>query len=112
MWLISNPITWVIGGIAALVTILDIAITSTEEYKEKLDDLKNEYSEIVSQIESVNSELATTTQRMKELEKIKKENVYERGIKTNQLHPHEQRGIQSVFKVVLKSLCRPPDKIR
>lgn len=55
-------------GIKLITKAIDNAITTTEEYKEKLSELKSEASEIESQLSSVDSELKTTQQRMRELE--------------------------------------------
>lgn len=64
----AHPIIVATVALTALVSIIDLATTSTEEYREKLEDLKREYNELTSEIQSVNSELKTTIDRMKELE--------------------------------------------
>lgn len=66
-WMVA--ITAVSEGIKWLGNVIDSAITTTEEYEEKLESLKQEYSEIKSELEGVNSELDTARQRMEELEK-------------------------------------------
>ena len=48
--------------------VLDKVIITTEEYREKLSDLKSEASEIESDLSSMNDELDTTKDRLEELE--------------------------------------------
>lgn len=66
--LLTNPWTWAIVGVVALVAGISKAITTTKEYREKLEDIKSEASEVESELSSLNSELGTTRQRMEELE--------------------------------------------
>lgn len=67
-----NPIILAISAIVAagvgLYFLFDNLITTTEEYSEKLDESSQAYSETTSKIESLNSELETTQDRIKELE--------------------------------------------
>lgn len=65
-WLVA--IAGAIGVIALIAKGVDLATTSTEEHREKLDELKGKYSEIASELSSLNSELETTKSRMEELE--------------------------------------------
>ena len=70
-WLVTNPAGWCIlaaTAIAGLIGIVNAATTSTEEYREKLDEVKSESAEITTELNSLNSELETTNNRIKELE--------------------------------------------
>lgn len=58
----------VVEGIKLLTKVIDDAITTTEEYREKLSDLKSELSETVNELKSLRDELSTTKSRMDELE--------------------------------------------
>lgn len=55
-------------GLEWLTKEIDEAITTTEEYKEKLSELKSEVSDFESELSSLNTELETTRERMSELE--------------------------------------------
>lgn len=71
VWLATNPVGWIIltvGAFAGLAKITDLVTVSVEEQRKKLENLKNEYSEIKSELKSLNDELTTTKQRMLELE--------------------------------------------
>lgn len=75
--LASNPVTWIVGGLVALVGVLDFLTVSTKEYEEELNKLKDnlesvksECSELESELASCNDELTTTQERMRELEKM------------------------------------------
>ena len=75
--LASNPVTWIVLGLVALVGVLDLVTTSTAEYDKELNSLrdnlenaKSECSELKSELKSCNDELTTTQERIKELEKI------------------------------------------
>ena len=61
MWAITK-------GIELFVKWVDESIVTTEEHKEQLETLKNEYSDITSSLKDCNDELKTTQERMKELE--------------------------------------------
>lgn len=67
-----NPVMLAISAIVALGAAsyfaLDAAITTTEEYKEKLGNLSQEYGDITSKISELNSELTKTQDRITELE--------------------------------------------
>lgn len=70
-FLTTNPVGWAIlaaGAIAATVAILDHFTVSLEESKEQLKELKTECNNIESDLSSMNNELQTTVDRMKELE--------------------------------------------
>ncbi len=90
-WLATNPAGWCImaaTAIIGLIKVIEVATVSVEEQRKKLDDLKQEYNEITSKLGSLNSELSTTEQRMKELEKIKspsftEKEEYDNLVKTN-----------------------------
>lgn len=67
---ISPPmlaITAIVGAFVGLTAIIDACTTTTEEYEKKLEESSQKYSETCSKLESVNSELATTQQRIDEL---------------------------------------------
>ena len=66
--LLTSPWTWAIVGVVALVAGISKAITTTKEYREKLENIKSEASEVESELNSLNSELETIKQRMEELE--------------------------------------------
>lgn len=71
VWLATNPVGWIIltvGAFAGLAKITDLVTVSVEEQRKKLENLKDEYSEIKSELKSLNDELTTTKQRMLELE--------------------------------------------
>lgn len=59
-----NAIVLAFVGVTA---IIDACITTTEEYEEKLEESSQKYSETCSKLESINSELTTTQQRIDEL---------------------------------------------
>ena len=62
-------VSWAITkGIELFVNWVDESIVTTEEYKEKLNELKAECSAIESDLSSLNDELSTTNERMRELE--------------------------------------------
>ena len=90
-WLVTTPAGWATAAIVAiigLVKIIDVLNVSVEEQREKLDDLKEGYSEIKFKLESLNSELSTTEQRMKELQSIEsptfvEKEEYNNLLKTN-----------------------------
>ena len=90
-WLATNPAGWCImaaTAIIGLIKVIEVATVSVEEQRKKLDDLKQEYNEITSKLGSLNSELSTTEQRMKEFEKIKspsftEKEEYDNLVKTN-----------------------------
>lgn len=70
-WLVTNPVGWAIlagGALFGLAKITDALTVSVEEQREKLENLKGEYTEIESELKSLNDELTTTQQRMAELE--------------------------------------------
>ena len=72
-WLVTTPAgiaVLVTGTIAAALAISDALGTTVEEQREKLEDYKKEYEEIISELKSLNDELATTEKRIKELEQI------------------------------------------
>jgi len=89
--MLNNPTSWVIiatVSIAALVKIVDALGVTAEEQREKLKSLKQEYNDITSELESLNSELSATEQRMKELENIDtptfaEQEEYDNLVKTN-----------------------------
>lgn len=69
--LLHNPLTWVViaaGAIIGLSKAIDAATISTKEYEERLENLKQEFSETESELKSVNEELKNTTERLDELE--------------------------------------------
>lgn len=71
VWLVTNPVGWAIlagGALFGLAKITDALTVSVEEQREKLENLKGEYTEIESELKSLNDELTTTQQRMAELE--------------------------------------------
>lgn len=63
MWGISEAISLVVSG-------LDKLINAEKYAREKLEQLKQEYNDITSEISSCNEELKTTVQRMRELENM------------------------------------------
>lgn len=90
-WLVTNPAGWAIiatASIATLVKIVDELGVTVEEQRESLENLKQEYSEITSELQACNEELKTTEQRMRELEKIEsptfaEKEEYDNLVKTN-----------------------------
>ena len=87
----ATPLGWItlaVAGIAALVAIVDKVTVSLEEQREKLKEVKDEYEETTSTLQSLNNELKTTKERLKELEKIKnptfsEKEEYENLVKIN-----------------------------
>lgn len=55
------------AAIWAVVKVVDLVTTTTEEYAEKLQELKSELSDIQSELDSLNTELETTQSRIAEL---------------------------------------------
>lgn len=58
----------IVKGIELIGKAIDEAITTTEEYREQLSNLKSEVSDIESKLSSADSEFKTISQRIKELE--------------------------------------------
>ena len=70
LWTAVWPILAVMGAVAVIwgvVKGVDALIPTTEEYTEKLNDMKSELQDTQSELDSVNSELQTTKERMAEL---------------------------------------------
>lgn len=71
VWLVTNPIGQIaLAGaiIFGLVKGINALTVTIEEQREKLENTKEDYSKIASEIKSINDELTTTNQRMQELE--------------------------------------------
>lgn len=69
----ANPFLFVAAGIAAAVAAFAAWYQATESldaHEEKLNEAKSKYDEITNSLQSLNDELKTTQQRMKELEAI------------------------------------------
>lgn len=66
--ILTNPFTWIAVGMAALVAISVQFSKETEKAREKLIDLKREYSDNESELSSLNDQLKTTEERISELE--------------------------------------------
>ena len=66
--LITNPFFLITTAVTFLVQLFDTLIVTTEEYNEKLSESSQKYSETVSEIKSLNTELETTKARINELE--------------------------------------------
>ena len=72
-WLVTNPvgqIVLVVGAIASLVAIYDALTVSVSEAKENLEESITSFNETTKEIKDLNSELETTENRIKELQKL------------------------------------------
>jgi len=90
-WLVTTPAGWCMIAATAIFSlkgIIDAVTISTEEYRERLDEVKSEASEITTELNSLNSELETTNKRIKELESkgklsFSEQEEYENLVKEN-----------------------------
>ena len=90
-FLTTNPVGWAIlagAAIAGIVAVVDLFTVSLEESKEQLKDLKDECNGIETDLKSMNDELKTTVDRMKELEgkdtlTFTEKEEYDNLVKTN-----------------------------
>lgn len=64
----AHPIIAVITALSILNSIIDACTITTEEYNEILEKSRQELNDTTSKIESLSSELATTQDRIDELE--------------------------------------------
>lgn len=69
--LLSNPITWIVGSVAAFGAALYAVNTSFDRSKEKANEARSEYEGTASELSSLNSELQTTSSRIQELQALK-----------------------------------------
>lgn len=90
-FLTTNPIgviAFSAGAIFGLSKAYEALTTSTEEYEEILEKQKQEYQDIVSEIDGINNELKTTNERLTELASKDKltfteQEEYDNLVKTN-----------------------------
>lgn len=69
----SNPLTWIAGAavlIFGIVKAIDYFTTSTEEAMESLENSTSAFDDISNELKSLNEELQTTTDRIRELERL------------------------------------------
>ena len=57
----------IVLAFVGLIAVINACTTTTEECEEKLEESSQKYSETCSKLDSINSELATTQQRIDEL---------------------------------------------
>ena len=70
-WMTTTPLGWLMllaAGVFAAVKAYDALTVSVEEANEKIDESRSAYQETTSTIESMNSELEITKQKIEELE--------------------------------------------
>ena len=70
-WLATNPVGWCIlavGAIAGVVTGYNALTESLEEAQDKASESKQDFDNLTSELEELNSELETTQSRISELE--------------------------------------------
>lgn len=72
-WLVTNPVGWAIlaaGAIAGLVAICDAFTTSLSEAKNNLENSITTFNKTTDEINTLNEELKTTEERIRELIKL------------------------------------------
>ena len=70
-WLATNPVGWCVlaaGAIAAVTAAIILNEKAAERAQEKIDKLHDSYNQTTSDLESVNSELETTAQKIEEIQ--------------------------------------------
>ena len=68
--LATNPLTWIIGGMAVAVGALVYEATKFDRAVEKATESQSAYVEVAQELESLQSELDSTTEKIEELQKL------------------------------------------
>ena len=68
--ILTNPFTWAIAGGLALAGVIDYLTVSYDEANKALDEANEKYKETESNISSLNDELTTNEEKIKELKKL------------------------------------------
>ena len=84
MWtfLTTTPVGWAMLAasiIAGLVGLFDLLTVSLEEQKKKLEEAEKAFSDSTSELKNLNTEIETTTARIKELEALQNPSFVEQG---------------------------------
>lgn len=66
--LATNPLTWMVVGLTALITIVELTTDSYDDLQKKASESAKEFAEAKSELDSLNSELETTQKNIEELE--------------------------------------------
>lgn len=122
---LNAALTWGISTVVGLlVDLFDELVVTLNESREALADLKDEYSNLQSDILSVNNELKTTIDRMNELEKkdtltFTEKEEYDNLVETNNelerklalLELEEKQKKQEINKSFVDTMEKDVDKI-
>lgn len=69
----ANPIGAIITAITVIIALIPIAINLFNKFHKSTEELKQEYDDLASELDGLNSELKTTKDRIAELQKLSDE---------------------------------------